>query len=380
MPGSHPNPGRPAGPVLVTGASGTIGRRLVPALVAAGHQVRAMTRSDAAAQTAAAAGAEPVRGGVTDPGREACVRVFTTDAADPGGDGMQIGVQIPDFTFPSGPDHLGADLAAIARAAEDAGFGFLSVSDHFLQIGMLSPPERGMLEAYTTLGYLAACTTQVKLLSLVTGAVYRHPGILAKTVTTLDVLSGGRAWFGIGIGPWNDEEARGLGVRFPPVAERFERLEETLQICLQMWRGDESPYTGRHYQLERPINSPQALSSPHPPIMIGGGGERKTLRLVARYADACNLLTGHGQDLARKLDVLRAHCDAEGRDYDEITKTCYFVFDVGDKGEKAAQVVDQLGELASLGFQAAIGPVVNVWQITPLEIIGSEVIPAVTGL
>ena len=140
------------------------------------------------------------------------------------------------------------------------------------------------------------------------------------------------------------------------------------------------PYTGRHYQLERPINSPQALSSPYPPILIGGGGERKTLRLVARYADACNLLTGHGYDLARKLDVLRAHCDAEGRDYDEITKTCYFVFDVGDKGEKAAQVVDQLGELAGLGFQAAIGPVVNVWQITPLEIIGSEVIPAVAGL
>ena len=293
---------------------------------------------------------------------------------------MEIGVQIPDFTFPSGPDHLGADLAAIARAADDAGFGFLAVMDHFLQIGVLAPPERGMVEAYTTLGYLAACTTRVKLLTLVTGALYRQPGILAKTVTTLDVLSGGRAWLGIGIGPWSDEEARGLGVRFPPVAERFERLEETLQICLQMWRGDESPYTGRHYQLARPINSPQALSSPHPPILIGGGGERKTLRLVARYADACNLLTGHGWDLARKLDVLRAHCDAEGRDYDEITKTCYFVFDVGDKGEKAAQVVDQLGELADLGFQAAIGPVVNVWQITPLEIIGSEVIPAVAGL
>jgi F420-dependent oxidoreductase-like protein len=292
---------------------------------------------------------------------------------------MQIGVQIPDFTFPSGPGHLGADLAAIAGAADDAGFGFLAVSDHFLQIGMLAPPERGMLEAYTTLGYLAACTTRVKLLTLVTGAIYRHPGILAKTVTTLDVLSGGRAWLGIGAA-WNEEEARGLGVRFPPVAGRFERLEETLQICLQMWRGDQSPYTGRHYQLERPVNSPQALSCPHPPILIGGGGERTTLRLVARYADTCNLLTGHGHDLARKLDVLRAHCDAEGRDYDEITKTCYFVFDVGDKGEKAAQVVDQLGELASLGFQAAIGPVVNLWQITPLEIIGSEVIPAVAGL
>ncbi len=290
---------------------------------------------------------------------------------------MQLGVQIPDFTFPGGPARLGADLTAIARAADDAGFDFLAVMDHFFQIPLIGPPEREMLEAYTTLGYLAGSTSRLKLLTLVTGTVYRHPGILAKTVTTLDVLSGGRAWLGIGAA-WNDEESRGLGIPFPPVAERFERLEETLQICLQMWRGDESPYTGRHYQLERPINSPQALSRPHPPIMIGGGGERKTLRLVAKYADACNLFPG--PDLARKLDVLRAHCDAEGRDYDEITKTCYFIFDVGEKGEKAAQIVDQLGELANLGFQAAIGAVGNVWDITPLEIIGAEVIPAVASL
>jgi F420-dependent oxidoreductase-like protein len=290
---------------------------------------------------------------------------------------MQLGVQIPDFTFPGGPARLGADLTAIARAADDAGFDFLAVMDHFFQIPVIGPPEREMLEAYTTLGYLAGSTSRLKLLTLVTGTVYRHPGILAKTVTTLDVLSGGRAWLGIGAA-WNDEESRGLGIPFPPVAERFERLEETLQICLQMWRGDESPYAGRHYQLERPINSPQALSRPHPPIMIGGGGERKTLRLVAKYADACNLFPG--PDLARKLDVLRAHCDAEGRDYDEITKTCYFIFDVGEKGEKAAQIVDQLGELAGLGFQAAIGAVGNVWDITPLEIIGAEVIPAVASL
>jgi F420-dependent oxidoreductase-like protein len=290
---------------------------------------------------------------------------------------MQIGVQIPDFTFPGGPPRLGADLAAIARAADGAGFDFIAVMDHFFQIGLIGPPEREMLEAYTTLGYMAACTSRIKLLTLVTGTVYRYPGILAKTVTTLDVLSGGRAWLGIGAA-WNDEESRGLGIPFPPVAERFERLEETLQICLQMWRGDETPYVGRHYQLERPINSPQALSRPHPPIMIGGGGERKTLRLVAKYADACNLFPG--PELARKLDVLRAHCDAEGRDYDEITKTVYFIYDVGEKGEKAAQVVDQLGQLASMGFQAAIGAVANVWDITPLELIGSEVIPAVAGL
>jgi F420-dependent oxidoreductase-like protein len=289
---------------------------------------------------------------------------------------VKIGLQIPDFTGP-GAARLGADLATVARTADDAGFEFISVMDHFFQINMVGPPEHDMLEAYTTLAYLAGCTSRAKLVTLVTGAVYRHPGILAKIVTTLDVLSGGRAWLGIGAA-WNDEEAAGLGIPFPPVAERFERLEETLQICLQMWRGDESPYQGKHYQLERPLNYPKALSAPHPPIMIGGSGEQKTLRFVARYAQACNLFPG--PDLARKLDVLRAHCDAEGRDYDEIEKTCYFIFDVGAKGEKAGQVVDQLGNLAGLGFGVAIGAVAGVWDVTPLEIIGSEVIPAVAAL
>ena len=231
---------------------------------------------------------------------------------------MQLGLQIPDFTTPGGPARLGTDLAAVARTADDAGFGFIAVMDHFFQIRSVGPPEREMLEAYTALGYVAGLTSRVKLLTLVTGTVYRHPGILAKTVTTLDVLSGGRAWLGIGAA-WNEEESRGLGIPFPPVAERFERLEETLQICLQMWRGDETPYRGEHYQLERPLNSPQALTKPHPPILIGGGGERKTLRFVARYAQACNLFPG--PDLARKLDVLRAHCDAEGRDSDWLLYT-----------------------------------------------------------
>ena len=290
---------------------------------------------------------------------------------------MQIGLQIPDFTWPGGPGLLGRDLATVARIADEAGFDFIAVMDHFFQIGAVGPADHEMLEAYTTLGYLAGCTSRARLLTLVTGVVYRYPGILAKIVTTLDVLSGGRAWLGIGAA-WNEEESRGLGIPFPPVAERFERLEETLQICLQMWRGDETPYTGRHYQLERPLNSPQALSQPHPPIMIGGGGERKTLRFVARYAQACNLFPG--PDLARKLDVLRAHCDAEGRSYDEIIKTCYFLFDVGERGERAAQVVDQLRALAGMGFQAAIGQVARVWSVTPLEIIGNEVIPAVARL
>jgi F420-dependent oxidoreductase-like protein len=290
---------------------------------------------------------------------------------------VRIGLQIPDFTREAGPATLGADLATVARTADDAGFALIAVMDHFFQIGAVGPIENDMLEAYTTLGFLAACTSRASLLTLVTGAVYREPGILAKIVTTLDVLSAGRAWLGIGAA-WNAEESRGLGIPFPPVAERFERLEETLQICLQMWRDDQAPYNGRHYQLERPIGHPLPLSRPHPPIMIGGTGERKTLRFVARYAQACNLFPG--PDLARKLDVLRAHCEAEGRDYDDIQKTCYYVYDVGAKGEKAAQVVDQLGGLAVMGFDAAIGGVANVWDVTPLEIIGSEVIPQVAGL
>jgi F420-dependent oxidoreductase-like protein len=290
---------------------------------------------------------------------------------------VQIGLQIPDFTWPGGPSLLGRDLATVGRTADEAGFDFISVMDHFFQIGAIGPADHEMLEAYTTLGYLAACTSRARLLTLVTGAVYRYPGVLAKIVTTLEVLSGGRAWLGIGAA-WNEEESRGLGIAFPPVAERFERLEETLQICLQMWRGDQAAYAGKHYRLERPLNSPQALTQPHPPIMIGGGGERKTLRFVARYAQACNLFPG--PDLARKLDVLRAHCEAEGRDYNEIIKTCYFRFDVGEKGEQAGQVVDQLGALAEMGFQAAIGSVARVWEVTPLEVIGNEVIPAVARL
>src|SRR5690348_14794512 len=189
--------------------------------------------------------------------------------------------------------------------------------DHFVQIGAIGPPEREMLEAYTTLGYLAGCTSRAKLLTLVTGAVYRSPGMLAKIVTTLDVLSGGRAWLGIGAA-WNEEESRGLGLPFPPTAERFERLEEALQICLQMWSGDDGPYEGKHYQLARTLNAPQSLQRPHPKILIGGSGERKTLRMVAQYADACNLFAS--PDVGHKLDVLREHCDAIGRNYDDIEK------------------------------------------------------------
>ncbi len=290
---------------------------------------------------------------------------------------MKIGLQVPDFNGAGSAGELGSKLAAVARTADEAGFDSIAVMDHFFQISMVGPPENYMLEAYTTLGYLAACTSRARLLTLVTGVVYRHPGVLAKIITTLDVLSGGRAWLGIGAA-WNEEEALGLGISFPPVAERFERLEEALQICLQMWRGDESAFHGQHYQLERPLNSPPALTKPHPPIMIGGSGERKTLKLVARYAQACNLFPG--PDLARKLDVLRAHCEAEGRDYDDIEKTCYFIFDVGGRGEKAGEVTDQLARLAEMGFSMAIGAVADVWSLAPLEVIGSKIIPAVASL
>ena len=286
---------------------------------------------------------------------------------------MKIGLQIPDFSTPRGPERLGAELATVAKVADEAGFEYIAVMDHFFQISAFGPVEKEMLEAYTTLGYLAACTSRATLVTLVTGAVYREPGMLGKIVTTLDVLSNGRAWLGIGAA-WDEEESRGLGIPFPPVAERFERLEETLQICLQMWRGDESPYHGKHYQLERPLNSPRSLSRPHPPIMIGGGGEKKTLRLVAQYADACNLFAG--RDETRKLEVLRQHCEAVGRDYDTIYKTAYYVFDTR-KG--ATRIIDELGALASLGFDAAIGAVVDVWDVAPLELIGGEVIPAVAN-
>src|SRR6202050_761076 len=201
---------------------------------------------------------------------------------------MKLGLHICDFTWPAGPSHLGAQLAEVAHAAEQAGVDRVSVMDHVWQIGNLGPPEHEMLEAYTALGWLAARTERVKLLTVVTAVVYRDPGLLAKAITTLDVLSGGRAILGIGAA-WNEAESRGLGLLFPPTAERFERLEEALQIVGQMWSDSEAPYEGKHYHLERTLNSPQPLTRPRPPILIGGGGERKTLRLVAKYADAWNI-------------------------------------------------------------------------------------------
>ncbi|MDQ1624758.1 MAG: hypothetical protein QOJ49_256 [Actinomycetota bacterium] len=287
---------------------------------------------------------------------------------------MKIAVHLPRFTYPGGPPTLAQDLARIAAAVETAGVSRLSVMDHVWQIGPHGPVEQEMLEAYTTLGFLAAHTSRVELLTLVTGVTYRDPGLLTKMVSTLDVLSGGRAMLGIGAA-WNEEESRGLGLFFPPTAERFERLEETLQIVLQMWSGDEGPYDGKHYRLSRTLNSPQPLRQPHPPILIGGGGEKKTLLLVARYAQACNLFSG--PELAHKLQVLREHCEREGRDYDEIEKTVVLPFDVGRDGERVGQTLDDLRGLADLGVHVAHGRVENVQDIRPLEILGEKVVPVV---
>jgi F420-dependent oxidoreductase-like protein len=290
---------------------------------------------------------------------------------------VEIGLHVADFTYPSGPAGLADDLTRVVTTAEEAGFARVSVMDHVWQIASLGPPEHEMLEAYTTLGYIAARTERVQLLAWVTAVSYREPGMLAKLVTTLDVLSKGRAWLGIGAA-WNGEEAAGLGLPFPPTAERFERLEETLQICLQMWSDDDGPYEGEHYTLARTLNSPQALRRPHPPILIGGGGERKTLRLVARYAQACNLFGG--AEVERKLDVLRGHCEAVGRPYDEIEKTVMLPMDPGEKGENVDALLEQLRRFASLGITEAHGIVPRVSEIEPLRILGREVIPAAAQL
>jgi F420-dependent oxidoreductase-like protein len=286
---------------------------------------------------------------------------------------MKVGLHISDFTWEGGPTALGGRLGEIAVKADQAGVDRVSVMDHVWQIGHLGPPEHEMLEAYTALGWLAARTERVKLLTVVTAVVYRDPGLLAKAVTTLDVLSGGRAMLGIGAA-WNEDEARGLGLFFPPLAERFERLEEALQICLQMWSGDDLPFDGKHYHLARTLNSPQSLSRPHPPILIGGAGEKKTLLLVARYADACNIFDS--PDLVHKLDVLREHCAAEGRDYAAIEKTVQVRFNLGPNGENVQQTIEHLHELAGLGITVAHGTLIDVGSLRPLDLMAEQVIPA----
>jgi F420-dependent oxidoreductase-like protein len=293
---------------------------------------------------------------------------------------MKLGLHLYDFSWPQGADRFASTLTQIAQTAEAAGFDRISVIDHVWQSHYLGGPEHEVPACYPTLTYLAAHTSRVKLTALASASPYWHPVLLAKTVTTLDVLSGGRAWLGIGAGNY-EEEARGSGLPFPPLSERYERLEEMLQICLRMWhgpQGDEHPYEGKYFHVERPLNLPQSITRPHPPILIAGSGEHKTLRLVARYADACNVRPG--PDIPQKLEALRRHCEAEGRDYDAIEKTCAGAFDVGEDGSKVNEVIAQLRALAGMGIQAVLGVVPQVHQITPLEIIGREVIPAIANL
>jgi F420-dependent oxidoreductase-like protein len=237
---------------------------------------------------------------------------------------MNLGLHYWTFSTPTETAAIGPTLAETARIADDGGVASFTVMDHYLQMEQAGSADEPMLEAYTTLGYVAALTRRITLGVLVTGVMYRYPGLLAKIVTTLDVVSGGRGRLGIGAS-WYEREQRALGVPVVPIAERFERLEETLQICLQMWSDNDGPYEGRHYQLTETLCSPRPVTQPHPPILVGGGGEKRTLLLVARYADACNLFTGSPSDVAQKLDVLRRHCDDEGRDYDSITKTALHV-------------------------------------------------------
>ncbi len=293
---------------------------------------------------------------------------------------MRLGLQVPNFTWPNGQEQLGDTFGLIAERAERVGFYSLWVMDHFFQIGFSGPPELEMLEGYSALAFAAGRTNHIKLGTMVTGVTYRHPGILIKTATTLDVLSHGRAYLGIGAA-WNEEEHRGLGVPFPPLAERFERLEETLQIAHQMWAGNDAPYEGKHYQLARPLNSPLAVQKPHPPILIGGTGERKTLRMVAQYADACNLFARLPlPELKRKLEVLREHCAAIGRPYEEIEKTTLSSYRLTSDGRNGsttpAALLEHLAQLAELGVDQAIFSLQNVSDLEPFDLLATEIVPA----
>ncbi|HVW44185.1 MAG TPA: LLM class F420-dependent oxidoreductase [Amycolatopsis sp.] len=283
---------------------------------------------------------------------------------------MKLGLSVPDFTWPGGPARLGPDLADAVRAGDEAGFEYLSIMDHFFQIPYVGPVENDMLEAYTALGFIAANTARMKLLTLVTGVHYRQPGLLAKAVTTLDVLSRGRAILGIGAG-WNEQESKSLGFPFPAMKERFEMLEEALRYIRQMWSDDDGPFESAHIRAERLMNVPQALSKPHPPILIGGSGEKKTLRLVARYGDACNI--AGGPQLAHKLDVLRGHCEAEGRDYNEITKTTLARLAPGKTDDLKAELREQ----AELGIDVTFVSILGGPRLDVIDELAKDVIPEV---
>jgi F420-dependent oxidoreductase-like protein len=262
---------------------------------------------------------------------------------------MRLSLNLTNYSW---PDALGDQLRRVVRAADEGGLDTVWVPDHLLQADPNNVPEAEMLEAYTTLGFLASSTQRIRLGTMVTGVTYRPPALLVKAVTTVDVLSGGRAWLGLGAG-YPGEESPAMGLPMPPTAERFERLEETLRLALQMWSGDDRSFEGRHYTLTRPLNSPNSTQRPHPPILVGGMGEAKTLRLVARYADACNLfdIPDGGRTLRHKLDVLAQHCAAVGRPYDQIEKT---VSTRLHQGESAPAFAERCAALAELGIEHAV--------------------------
>jgi F420-dependent oxidoreductase-like protein len=290
---------------------------------------------------------------------------------------VKLGLHIASTSWEGGSARMGALLTEIVETAEAVGFDVIDTADHVWLHPIVGGPEENHIEAYTALSFIAAKTQRVRLMTLATAASYRPAGLLAKMVTTLDVLSGGRAMLGIGAGDY-PEEAAGLGLSFPSLRERFDILEETIQACLQMWDGEQGSgeaFHGHHVRMERALNLPQSLSRPHPPILIAGSGERRTLPLVARYGDACNIRPS--PEIPRQLDLLRRLCDEEGRDYDAIEKTAPFGFDVGPDGSKTQELLGQLRWLSEMGIQTVLGWVVDVDQINPLEIMGRDVIPVV---
>ncbi|MEM9952973.1 MAG: LLM class F420-dependent oxidoreductase [Chloroflexota bacterium] len=290
---------------------------------------------------------------------------------------MKIGLQLPYFNFANTAD----TIAQIAQTAEAGGVYSMWVMDHFFQLGFepLGPQEDPMLEGYSVLSYLAGQTETIKLGTLVTGVIYRNPGLLAKVVTTLDVLSKGRAYLGIGAA-WFEREAVALGFAFPSVKERFEWLEETLQIAHQMWSDNDGAYAGKHFQLAETLNNPPPMSQPHPPIMIGGMGEKKTLKFVAQYGDACNLFLGAGIDvLSHKIEVLKGHCSDVGRDYDDIEKTTLGTAYHGDLPDSDA-VIEICKQLADLGVSHAIFNMPDADKLDNVKRLTDEVVPAVADL
>jgi len=288
---------------------------------------------------------------------------------------VRFGLQLNQFTWPGGAAAIGPTLARVARSADEAGFDSIWVMDHFFQIRQNGPPEAPMLEGQTALGFLAAHTERARLGLMVGGIHHRAPGLWIKAATTLDVLSGGRAWFGVGAA-WNEHESKGLGIGFPPLRERFELLEDTLRMAHQMWSGGSGThgtFEGSLVTATHLINSPQSLSRPRVPILVGGGGERKTLRLVARYADACNLFGRDPEAFRHKLEVLREHCAAIGRPYDEIERTTLITVDPST--ESADAIVERFGVLVEAGAQHLVFSVRGVADTTRLERIAAEVFP-----